>query len=152
MTDERGVRTTYSYTPDGKELTISDTQGNTTIAVSESTALEETPDSTNTGAEEESEVVSAEEEGAKEVLLEQIAARRTVDYYYYNGADRLVEVVEHNGKVFTYGYDGEDNTPWRTYSQHPAVKPPIGDGQRIHTPPNFPGKNKELSCSRTKCL
>ena len=77
--------------------------------------MENTGEEAEAIAEEESEETSAEE--VKEALLAQIAARRTADYYYYDGADRLVEVVEHSGKVFTYGYDGEDNRLWRTYSQ-----------------------------------
>jgi hypothetical protein len=39
-------------------------------------------------------------------------------------------VVEHNGKVFTYGYDGENNRLWRTFSQYPMVKPPVDEGSK----------------------
>ena len=67
--------------------------------------------------------------------------KETADYYYYDYEDRLVEIVLHNGKVFTYGYDGEGNRLWRTYSQYPLVKPPVDEGERVDDPPTFPGNN-----------
>ncbi|HCL04171.1 MAG TPA: hypothetical protein DHW61_17485, partial [Lachnoclostridium phytofermentans] len=70
-------------------------------------------------------------------------SKENADYYYYDYEDRLVEIVIHNGKVFTYGYDGEGNRLWRTYSQHPVVKSPVSEGDRVTNPPSFPENNKD---------
>jgi RHS repeat-associated protein len=69
-------------------------------------------------------------------------SKETADYYYYDYEDRLVEIVIHNGKVFTYGYDGEGNRLWRTYSQYPLVQPPVEEGEQVEDPATFPGYNK----------
>jgi len=43
--------------------------------------------------------------------------KEVIDYFYYNYEDQLEEIVLHNGKVFTYGYDGEGDRLWRTHAQ-----------------------------------
>jgi RHS repeat-associated protein len=70
-------------------------------------------------------------------------SKETADYYYYDYEGRLIEIVLHNGKVFAYGYDGEGNRLWRTYSQYPLVKPPVEEGEQVDDPATFPGYNKD---------
>ena len=71
------------------------------------------------------------------------ANKEEADYYYYDDADRLVEIVEHNGKQFTYGYDGDGNRLWRTYSQTPVIKPIPEKGENGNGKENAPGQNKD---------
>jgi len=107
----------------------------------ESMVLENTGEESEAGAEEEP---AAGVEVAEEALQEESTVRKTADYYYYDDADRLVEIVEHSGKVFTYGYDGEGNRLWRTYSQSTAVKPPVQEGERLQVPPGkIKGNDKD---------
>jgi YD repeat-containing protein len=87
-------------------------------------------------------------DGAVVAELEAAVSKEEVDNYYYDDADRLVEIVEHNGKQFTYGYDGEGNRLWRTYSQTPVIKEglPIlepGTGDKGKGKENAPGQNKD---------
>ncbi|MDF2474379.1 MAG: hypothetical protein K0R21_2161, partial [Anaerocolumna sp.] len=51
-------------------------------------------------------------------------------------------IVIHNCKVFTYGYDGEGNRLWRTYSQYPLVQPPVEEGEQVEDSATFPGYNQ----------
>ncbi|WBW96137.1 zincin-like metallopeptidase toxin domain-containing protein [Oceanirhabdus sp. W0125-5] len=90
------------------------------------------------------------EEINEEELLKMAEQKSEVaDYYYYNYENQLEEIVIHNGKVFTYGYDGEGNRLWRTYSQYPLVKPPVEEGERLQDPAEFPGYNKDNTNGKT---
>jgi hypothetical protein len=85
--------------------------------------------------------VTADTTVSTDVVTEE-TSKENPDYYYYDYEDRLVEIVIHNGKVFTYGYDGEGNRLWRTYSQYPLVQPPVEEGEQVEDPATLPGYNK----------
>jgi YD repeat-containing protein len=132
-TDGNGETTTYRY----------DANGNRTVRVlnAEAGVVEDSASGENAISIEN----AVSTENADNTETNATKEKETADYYYYDFEDRLVELVIHNGKVFTYGYDGDGNRLWRTYSQYPLVKPPVDEGERVDDPATFPGNNKDNS-------
>jgi RHS repeat-associated protein len=146
-TDESGEVRTYRYDANGNRVARVLDADSTVVAesteeVGSTNATESTGDAVSNTTTEGTVTVEVDADLSTNAdALE--AAKETADYYYYDYEDRLVEIVLHNGKVFTYGYDGEGNRLWRTYSQYPLVKPPVEEGEQLEDPATFPGYNKD---------
>jgi RHS repeat-associated protein len=150
MTEEKedGVtRRLYRYDANGNrtEVVISAEEAVAGEAIEETTT---TATATEAATETNGKGKGKNKGGAAvEVEAEAVeASKEEVDTYIYDDADRLIEIIVHNGKQFTYGYDGEGNRLWRTYSQTPVIK----EGLPIPEPGTDKGKGKENAPGQNK--